>query len=714
MAKDYTKYKVECLGESLNKRQLVFAIVKDWVSKNKPSLEEIQASFPEEIQGSKGFILKKSEVKDPKRFNMQEPLRIKNGTKVLVSNQWGTKNITSFLTLAERLGYSVTATSTESGSTNQETNPDTASPLSAEQIAEFKKREKEEIKGNYTENSWEAYSIYDDLIEAGDIAWADQILQKLEDVAESFSDLETVCDKLKEREETEYLLVIAKKAEAKTEDSADNLSLANLIAKADKEWAMKLYQKAEEMAEDFRDFNNLGDALADEDYLGDKETALRVQRKAFPLADGKWDKQNLINSLEGLGNIGAELLADFMDIEDKAVPKMKMPENLFASYHLPWGRFVSLRLDNAPDCDTMSFRILLDMKEQKIVGKANEDDNLRRWFDEREVRLFDDFVKLKSYDGVLTISGGYNKHTEDWQISCHNCFEDLLEGELPKDTTGDELYKAVGHEGEVYQLYSYLLENAHESGIKVGLSEQDITALTEADSGYNFSEILQEALDKDQLDALDYEPLLIEMAKENTLKGKAFNLDLATIAGWVNQHFGNLCYRAYYKEEGITKTNLDYAATWGELVTALAERAETGTDYINVASCVQMQFTAFEDKEKCKQFAHENYSKAIDTMDDVQSLVGLVGGHLQEEYYENEELTDKAGIKALAAASTFQDYTSICFDDSERCLFNNTDIYKTAAAKALKLIAQADEYEMEHFKRMLEEWEDEENLKKLN
>ncbi len=107
MARDYTKYTVEGLGENLNKRQLVFTIVKDWAAKNKPSLEEIQTAFPTETQGSKGFIVKASEVIDAKRFNMEEPLTIKNGTKVVVSNQWGVENIEPFLELVKGLGYDV-------------------------------------------------------------------------------------------------------------------------------------------------------------------------------------------------------------------------------------------------------------------------------------------------------------------------------------------------------------------------------------------------------------------------------------------------------------------------------------------------------------------------------------------------------------------------------------------------------------------------------
>ena len=106
MARNYTKYTVEGLGENLNKRQLVFAIVKDWVSKNNPSLDEIQKAFPNETQGSKGFVVKESEVKNPKGFNMQEPLNIKN-ENVVVSNQWGSGNIADFLSCAAELGYQI-------------------------------------------------------------------------------------------------------------------------------------------------------------------------------------------------------------------------------------------------------------------------------------------------------------------------------------------------------------------------------------------------------------------------------------------------------------------------------------------------------------------------------------------------------------------------------------------------------------------------------
>ena len=119
--------------------------------------------------------------------------------------------------------------------------------------------------------------------------------------------------------------------------------------------------------------------------------------------------------------------------DESEFSKMKLPEGLLTNYKIAWGRFVAIRLDNAPDCDTMSFRILLDMKEREILGKADEGNNYRRWFDEREVGIYHDFVSLESYDGVATISGGNDEDTKDWKISCHTGYDELWEGELPND-----------------------------------------------------------------------------------------------------------------------------------------------------------------------------------------------------------------------------------------------------------------------------------------
>ena len=118
MAKNYTKYTVEGLGEKENKRKLVYEIVKDYAAKNNPSFEELKKVFPDEIQGSKGFIRKESEVKDPKRFNMREPISIKNGMHVVVTNQWG-ENIANFLAAAEKLGYEISSQIQEEETVNE-------------------------------------------------------------------------------------------------------------------------------------------------------------------------------------------------------------------------------------------------------------------------------------------------------------------------------------------------------------------------------------------------------------------------------------------------------------------------------------------------------------------------------------------------------------------------------------------------------------------
>ena len=79
------------------------------------------------------------------------------------------------------------------------------------------------------------------------------------------------------------------------------------------------------------------------------------------------------------------------------------------------------------------------------------------------------------------------------------------------------------------------------------MTQENITVLTAVTDGYEFQLALEKALNKEQLDALDYEPLLVEMATNNTIEGQVINLPLYEIASLVNMHLGNLCYRAYYK-----------------------------------------------------------------------------------------------------------------------------------------------------------------------
>ena len=106
MARDYTKYSINDSILPLSKRALAFEIVKTYNNNHKPTYEKIKEIFPDEVQGSKGFIRKKSEEHDPKRFH-EEALISSDNVQYLVSNQWGAKNISGLLKKGEDLGIQI-------------------------------------------------------------------------------------------------------------------------------------------------------------------------------------------------------------------------------------------------------------------------------------------------------------------------------------------------------------------------------------------------------------------------------------------------------------------------------------------------------------------------------------------------------------------------------------------------------------------------------
>lgn len=107
MSRDYSKYSVSGVAENLNKRKLVLEIVKDYIAKHPElTLGEIKRTFPDEIQGSKGFIRDAIyEQYDPKRFFSEDKIATPL-FNIVVSNQWG-DNLERFIQLAESLGYQI-------------------------------------------------------------------------------------------------------------------------------------------------------------------------------------------------------------------------------------------------------------------------------------------------------------------------------------------------------------------------------------------------------------------------------------------------------------------------------------------------------------------------------------------------------------------------------------------------------------------------------
>lgn len=112
-SKDYTRYLFN--GSEYNKRKLVLAVIKDWVSKHSlNSLSELLLSFPQEIR-SGGMFVPVSEARaiyerqgiDRHFLGEEEVIQFSDSTRYAISNQWGKGNIAKFITQAKKLGYEI-------------------------------------------------------------------------------------------------------------------------------------------------------------------------------------------------------------------------------------------------------------------------------------------------------------------------------------------------------------------------------------------------------------------------------------------------------------------------------------------------------------------------------------------------------------------------------------------------------------------------------
>lgn len=119
MARDLSKY--QFMGQAFGKRQLVLAVVKQYVlDRPKASFEDLRRAFPRdcfngEVVASENEIEeKKSSSRDGSdRFFMGSPLELNDGTTAYVSNQWGKGDMPAFINIAGDYNYKVSLISAD-------------------------------------------------------------------------------------------------------------------------------------------------------------------------------------------------------------------------------------------------------------------------------------------------------------------------------------------------------------------------------------------------------------------------------------------------------------------------------------------------------------------------------------------------------------------------------------------------------------------------
>jgi len=112
--KDTTQYIFN--GKTYGKGRLVLAVVEEYIKNhNNITLEELHKLFPKEIQGS-FFVVDSLEnakkiVEESrnhrKRHFINDPIKLSNGEKIVVTTEWGKSNIDKFIDKARKLGYAI-------------------------------------------------------------------------------------------------------------------------------------------------------------------------------------------------------------------------------------------------------------------------------------------------------------------------------------------------------------------------------------------------------------------------------------------------------------------------------------------------------------------------------------------------------------------------------------------------------------------------------
>lgn len=434
MARDYSKYSVEGLGENLNKRQLVFTIVKDYIEKNNPTLENLLATFPDALQGSQGVVRKESEVEDPKRFNMKAPLKIKNGMHVVVSNQWG-DNLPGFMQHAEKMEYSIQQIKTSENSTSDDNSSVniTAKLVSNEEYGETFGYVDVELTMNASLiNEIENKSNYLNLIEIINEIQSNYMEEIIVEM-----DNQSGLDQLKESDFDWFnlgpQLVIAQINEI-------DLSVIHdyFLNKAHSTQVTELLAIEEDEIDDY-----VFDFIQSTRYEISKEEFDNITNADSEAVDSSDEEEEKEENEDGL-----------------VIPIGLALQN----YNSTWGRYIILTYENSSDCEGENFKIKIDTVTNSVLPFNKYADELtKKWFNSWEVLLSSDNNQEYSSIMQLTFTDSENSFISsdnEWAIVWHDQFEELTDGKFPAGVTDDTINNLFSNEW-FSQLVNFVSQNGH-------------------------------------------------------------------------------------------------------------------------------------------------------------------------------------------------------------------------------------------------------------
>ena len=107
--KDKTKFTLD--GQKYGKGRFALNVIKAYVEKNNPTLDQLKAEFPDNLAMEKyqtlGLIKEISEIKHKDRYFIKDVITTSDNKKVVMCSQFGISNIMPMFRKAKKLGFNV-------------------------------------------------------------------------------------------------------------------------------------------------------------------------------------------------------------------------------------------------------------------------------------------------------------------------------------------------------------------------------------------------------------------------------------------------------------------------------------------------------------------------------------------------------------------------------------------------------------------------------